>query len=435
MYRFFKRKKGKEKEMSLNKHQTDLVRGSVPLLREQGEGIARIFYSEMLDQRPELKSVFNSANQKNGSQPRALASLVLTFAANIGDLSSVVSRIDRVCHKHCSLGIAPDQYAIVGHYLLAAFAQVLGPDRWTGEMQEAWERAYGILAKILIGREAQVYRQFGHWTGWRPLRIAQKIAEGDDIYSFYLEAPVDTKPLPRFKPGQYVSVRVNVPSIGHLQSRQYSLSDNPSQDHYRISVKRDRGVQVGGGIEAFQLKPGLVSNLLIEKYHVGDTIDVSHPVGVFAFDAAVGSSTAPLVLISAGSGVTPLMSILNTAVEEERDTDRPISWIQCSVGSAAFEDHVRGLEAQRLSLSTYFWRSKTADVDYRNGTARAKGMRLDLERLDHALLHLDHGSTEYYLCGPETFIQDMSKTLAARGVDLSRVKFEWFSTGDKEFAP
>lgn len=419
--------------MSLTKDQTELIRGSVPLLRDQGETIARLFYTDMLTQRPELKSVFNSANQKNGTQPRALASLVLAFASNVGDLSTLVPRLERVCQKHCSLGISPDQYEIVGQYLLGAFAQVLGANAWTTELHEAWAKAYTMLSKIFISRESQLYRQFGRWTGWRPLRIVQKIPEGDDIYSFYLEAPTGSEPLPLFKPGQYISVRVNVPSIGHLQSRQYSLSDHPSHDHYRISVKRDRGVHVGGGIEAFQLKPGLVSNLLIEGYNVGDTLEVSHPAGVFSFDNSVSSSTVPLVLISAGSGVTPLMSILNTAVEEEGGAGRPISWIQCSVGPAAFEEYVRGLAARRSRLSTYFWRSKAADMDYRNGTARAQGMRLDLERLDPTLLHLEHGSTEYFICGPETFIHDMSKTLIARGVHSSRVKFEWFGTGDKEF--
>jgi nitric oxide dioxygenase len=433
MSRFFRRRKDKEKEMSLTKAQTDLIRGSVPLLREQGETIARLFYGDMLTQRPDLKSVFNSANQQNGTQPRALASLVLAFAANVGDLSTLVPRLERVCQKHCSLGIHPDQYDIVGQYLLGAFAQVLGADAWTTELHEAWTKAYTMLSKIFISREAQLYRQFGRWTGWRSLRISQKIAEGDDIYSFHLEPPAGTDKLPHFQPGQYVSVRVNVPSIGHLQSRQYSLSDHPSTQHYRISIKRDRGVHVGGGIEAFQLKPGLVSNLLIEGYNVGDMLEVSHPAGVFAFDAAVSSSTVPLVLISAGSGVTPLMSILNTAVEEERDVTRPISWIQCSAGAAAFEDHVRGLAAARPGLTTYFWQSRAADMDYRNGTARAQGMRLDLERLDPTLLHLEHGSTEYYICGPETFIHDMSKTLITRGVNPNRVRYEWFGTGDKEF--
>lgn len=426
MLRLFK---GKEKMSFLTKEQSTLIRGSVPLLREHGEIIARQFYADMLANHPELNDIFNSVNQKNGRQPTALTSVMLCFAANAGgDTSELIPRLERVCNKHCSLGVTPEQYDIVGRFLLAAFAQVLGAG-WTPKLHEAWSKAYSIMSKMLIGRENQLYRQFGAWKGWRSLQVTQKIAETEDIYSFHLKS-VDGSPLPDFTPGQYVSVRVKVPSIGYLQSRQYSLSDCPGTGHYRISVKRDRGVQVGGGIEAFQLKPGLVSNLLLDSYNIGDSLDVSHPAGAFTFDMQI-RSRVPIVLISAGSGVTPLMSILNAVVD--RQPDRPISWIQCSTTTAAFEDHVRSISRQRRGLITHFWRSRVADVDYRNGTARAEGMRLDLEKLDRDELYLDHGSTEYYICGPETFIHDMAKTLMARGVKASRIKFEWFSTGDREF--
>lgn len=426
MRRFFK--SNESKMTFLTREQSALIRGSVPILRQHGETIAKLFYADMLEAHPEMNDIFNSVNQKNGRQPSALTSVMLAFAANISDTSEVIPRLERVCNKHCSLGVTPDQYDIVGRFLLQAFAKVLGGE-WTPKLHEAWAKAYSILSRMLIGRESQLYKEFGAWKGWRPLRITQKIAETEDIFSFYLQS-ADGSPLPRFTPGQYISIRVKVPSIGYLQSRQYSLSDCPGMGHYRISIKRDRGVQIGGGLEAFQLKPGLVSNLLLDSYGVGDTIDASHPAGAFIFDNEV-HSTVPIVLISAGSGVTPLMSILNTVMD--RQPSRAVSWIQCSASSAPFEDYVRSLAAQRRNLTTHFWKSRVADVDYRTGTARAEGMRLDLERLSHEELHLGHGSTEYYICGPEAFIQDMSNTLEARGVGQTRIRYEWFSTGDSKF--
>jgi nitric oxide dioxygenase len=432
MRRFFKssiESKTTTAAAHLTREQSALIKGSVPILRQHGEHLAKLFYADMLEAHPELSNIFNSVNQKNGRQPSALTSVILTFAANIADTSEVIPRLERVCNKHCSLGVTPDQYDVVGTFLLQAFAKVLG-EKWTPELHKAWAKAYAILSRMLISRESQLYKEFGAWKGWKSLRITDKIAETEDIYSFYLQT-TDGSPLPRFTPGQYISVRVNVPHIGNFQSRQYSLSDSPGMDHYRVSIKRDRGVQVGGGLEAFQLKPGLVSNLLLDTYSVGDTLDASHPAGAFIFDANKGRSNMPIVLISAGWGVTPLMSMLNSIMD--RQSHRAVSWIQCSASSAPFEEYVRSLAAQRRNLRTHFWKNRVADVDYRNGTARAEGMRRDLERLSHEDLRLGDKSTEYYICGPEAFVQDMSNSLTVRGVAQARIRYEWFSTGDSRF--
>ncbi|KAL6857540.1 hypothetical protein ACO1O0_004978 [Amphichorda felina] len=417
----------------LTPEQTALVKGSLPALRAHGETITSLFYASLLRAHPDLHNMFNSANQANGRQPRALLSVILAYAAQPNHMSELVPRLERVCNKHCSLGVTPDQYDVVGEYLLQAFGVVLGA-AWTPKLQAAWERSYALLARMLIGRETHLYGEFGEWKTWRFFRIKDKVSEAEDFFSFHL-VPSDGKPLPEFIPGQYVSVRIDVPSIGYLQSRQYSLSEAPRKDYYRISVKRDRGVQAGKGIEAFQLKPGLVSNLLIDKFNVGDAIAVSHPAGGFNFDSEL-SGTGPLVFISAGSGATPLVSILNTVLE--RGDDRPLSWIHCSSRSKPpFEEHIRQAAASRRSGSPFsvrFLRSQLADlVEYRSGTARGEGLRMDMERIERETLHLDHGAAEYFICGPEAFTQDMIKLLVGQGVNRRRVKHEWFTTGDLEF--
>lgn len=411
--------------MALTFEQSKLVRGSIPMLKEQGERITGLFYSTMITAHPELRNMFNLVNQANRRQPRALCSVILAFASNLSHTHELIPKLERVCHKHCSLGIRPEHYDIVGKYLLQAFAEVLGSG-WTPQLHGAWSKAYSILARMLIGREVSLYKDFGEWQGWRSFRIHQKIAETEDIYSFYL-VPSDGASLPSFIPGQYISVRIMIPGKGHLQPRQYALSETPRPDYYRISVKRDRGVQVGKGVDAFQLRPGMVSNQLIDDYAAGDTVEVTHPAGDFNFDTQV-YSTMPVVLISAGSGVSPLTSILNTIVENQ--PDRPISWIHCSARRAPFEDHVRSIARGRPNFAMRFFRSKVAEVDYRSGTARGEGLRMDLERIDREQLHLDHGAAEYYISGPEAFSFDMSKFLRGQGVDPQRIRNEWFTTGE-----
>jgi nitric oxide dioxygenase len=425
--------------MALTYQQTRLVRGTIPALREHGEEITTIFYKEMLAAHPQLHNYFNSVNQANGRQPRALTAIILNFAANINHTSELIPKLERMCHKHCSLGIQPEHYEIVGKYLIRAFGDVLGASM-TPEVEAAWTRAYWILAKMLIGREAQMYKDFEGWKGWRRFRIDRKVAESDDIFSFYL-VPKDGRRLPSFMPGQYVSVRLDVPSMGYVQSRQYSLSERPRPDYYRITIKRDLGSHVACPGGTAVMRPGVVSNLLIDHKKPGDEVDVSHPAGEAFLDTS-NTSNQPLVLISAGVGITPMMSILN-AVTEQQPT-RPVSFVHGSHRTMPFEAHVRALERaahQRGGgggggggLKTHVFKTRLADADLAcgSGVAFDHDVRVDLARLSAADLFLDHSSAEYFICGPEQFMVEVADYLAGRGVPRERVKFELFSTGELE---
>ena len=140
------------------------------------------------------------------------------YAANIDDLTPVLPTVERLCNKHASLHILPSQYAIVGKYLLGAIAQVVGSDVFSGDLYEAWVVAYWQLAHICINREAELYKEAG-WVGWKEFVVSRRVDETPDITSFYL-SPKDGKPLPAFRPGQYISVQRFINELGVLQSRQ-----------------------------------------------------------------------------------------------------------------------------------------------------------------------------------------------------------------------
>src|SRR5690606_10760235 len=126
---------------------------------------------------------------------------------------------------------------------------------------------YGFLADILIGREKQIYdenaKKPGGWEGFKSFRVSRKERESSNIISFYLVA-ADGAPLPAFKPGQYITVRVKTPD-GQTTMRNYSLSDKPSQSHFRISVKRELPPEAN-------TPAGYVSNMLHDTVEPGDTI-------------------------------------------------------------------------------------------------------------------------------------------------------------------
>lgn len=140
------------------------------------------------------------------------------YAANIDDLTPVLPIVERLCNKHASLHIVPEQYPIVGANLLQGITDVLGADVFKGDLYDAWVAAYWQLAHLLIAREAALYGQAG-WEGWKEFVVKKKVKEADDVTSFYL-SPKDGTKLPAHRPGQYISVQKYINELGFLQSRQ-----------------------------------------------------------------------------------------------------------------------------------------------------------------------------------------------------------------------
>ncbi|KAI0886332.1 globin-like protein [Annulohypoxylon maeteangense] len=432
----------------LNSQETKLVKDTLPALRQHGEHISTVFYKTMLRDHPDLHNYFNNVNMHTGKQPRALTSLILAFASNIVNISELTPKLERVAQKHASLNIQPEQYEIVGKYLLRAFSAVLGPSM-TPDVKLAWTKAYWVMAKMLTGREAHIYREFEAWKAWRKFMIYDKKSEtiGGSIVSFTLK-PVDGKALPIFLPGQYITLRITVPGMKYAQLRQYSLSDAPSPDHYRITVKRDQGTNwdylsprddmtvssaassaSDSSIGSVQpCRPGIVSNSLIDEFHEGDTLELTHPSGAFHLNPNLDTSM-PLVLISAGVCVAPLMSILNTVVEKR--ITRPLSWIQASRHDAPFQAHVEKIAKKHPNMRTKFFKSRLSDSDVLSYTSTFDNDFLSLTAED---LYLSNRMSEYYVCGPEKFMIQASNHLQRYGVHQDRVQFEIFSVGSFEMA-
>jgi Hemoglobin-like flavoprotein len=184
--------------MGLTPEQVDIIKATVPVLEQHGLAITTTFYKNMLNENPELHAIFNTANQVTQHQQKALAGALYAYASNIDNLAALTDAVELITNKHASLYVKPEQYKIVGTYLLAAMKIVLG-DALTPEIHDAWAAAYWLLADLLIEKEASLYRSAGDWNDWREFKIDKKIPESDQITSFYLK-PVDGKPLPFFPP-------------------------------------------------------------------------------------------------------------------------------------------------------------------------------------------------------------------------------------------
>jgi nitric oxide dioxygenase len=404
----------------LTPSQIAIVKSTAPVLKEHGETITKLFYEKMIRENPGLHNFFNKTGQATGAQPRALAGAVFGYANYVDDLGQLKALVERISHKHVSLTVQPEHYTIVGKYLLEAVAIVLG-DTVTPEVGEAWTAAYAALADIFINREKELYAAHENWQGWRKFKIQKKIVESSEITSFHL-VPEDGQALPLFKPGQYISIQLWVPELGHKQPRQYSLSEEPRSDYYRISVKKDAGQQAG--------LPGLISNMLHTNYNEGDTVEITHPTGDF-FANPDADNTAPAVLISAGVGVTPMVSILNSIVAA--GSTRPVSFVHGarSAHTQAFTEHIKSITERHPNVTATIFRSGEENNEKRGLDYHFDG-RISLAKVDHKTLFLNNPNAEYFICGPTSFMNDVRRFLEQAGVNAERINLELFDVGNGE---
>jgi nitric oxide dioxygenase len=379
------------------------IDASVPVLREHGLTITRLFYQNMLGAHPELTRIFNMGNQASGVQQQSLASAVFAYAANIGNAGALGPVVNRIVHKHVSVGIRAEHYPIVGKHLLEAIAATLG-DAATPALLDAWKEAYTSLAKLLIAAEAELYSTAGIQPGeTRPMRVTEVTKESVNVLSIRFE-PADGKPLPAFKPGQYVSVAVDLPGDRH-QLRQYSLSDKPGIGSYRISVKREDA-------EA-ETPAGEVSNWLHANVQVGSTLQVSHPFGDFAPDT---ESDKPVVLLSAGVGVTPMVSSIRRIAEVNPQRRVVFAHAARDPGHHALRNEVEALKVAMPNLSVVNFYE-----DLQGATDAIEG-RMDVARLPKWPVE----EAEVYLCGPHKFMQAQWLALINAGVPVARLHREVF---------
>ncbi|MEJ6655026.1 MAG: NO-inducible flavohemoprotein [Pseudomonas sp.] len=391
----------------------DTIKATVPVLADHGGAIIVRFYQNMLGEHPELKNVFNMAHQQKGQQQEALARAVYAYAANIDDPLSLDALLQGIAHKHVSLGIQPDQYAIVGKHLLGAIKEVLGAAA-TDDIMHAWEQAYGQLADVLIGMERALYQASastpGGWNGWREFIVREKNPESEEITSFVLE-PGDGQPVANFEPGQYTSVVVQVPALGVEQIRQYSLSDVPNGRTYRISVKRESGNE--------DQPPGYVSNLLHEHVQVGDRIRLAAPYGNFFIDV---NATTPVVLISGGVGLTPMISMLKRVLQSP--DQRPLVFVHGARNGRvqAMKSKLRQAAAEHDNFHLIMFYNEPLASDQVGQDFDFEGF-VDVKRIaDRILLE----EADYYICGPVPFMRMQHDALMNLGVGEARIHYEVF---------
>lgn len=392
----------------------EIIKQITPLVAANAETVTRRFYELLFAGNPEVRAYFNQAHQHSGGQQRALAGAICAYFANIDNLAVLGPAVNLIAHKHCSLGIQPEHYPIVGKHLLAAIKDVTG-EAATDEILSAVAEAYGFLADVCIQREAEIYRQqreaVGGWNGYRKFVVERKVPENDIISSFYLR-PADGGPLPPFEPGQYVTVRIDHPRTP-TSPRNYSLSDAPGNSHFRISVKREPRL-------AADAPDGLISNYLHDVVQVGEELELGPPCGDFTLNSRTMNGQ-PIVLLAGGIGVTPLLSMAKALVQQ--GVSAPIHFIHAARNSRvqALATEVRSLR-EYPNVSTHVIYDDPLEGDLSDGHCDSVGtVGKDFLRNQTPYQH-----ASFYFCGPRPFMRSVYTGLKELDVGEERISFEFF---------
>ncbi len=244
------------------------------------------------------------------------------------------------------------------------------------------------------------------WPGFRPLRVSRIERESGSVRSLVL-VPADEQPLAAALPGQFVVLRLRPQPDAPPLLRNYSLSDTPGTDHYRVSVK----------LEAH----GAASTYVHNQVQVGDVLEVSAPRGTFTFRQGL----SPVVLLSAGVGATPVLAMLHALAAQA--SPREVWWL---FGARNRDEHPFGQESRRL-LQT-LPHSRSYILYSRSGPQDRLGLDFDAAgHLSVAVLKeiAVPREADFYLCGPPAFLQDLTSGLADWGVTTERVHTEIFGPG------
>lgn len=372
----------------LTEQEKDIIKQTVPLLKEKGTEITSIFYPKLFKAHPELLNMFNQTNQKRGMQSSALAQAVMAAAVNIDNLSVIKPVIMPVAYKHCALQVYAEHYPIVGENLLKAIQDVTGLEEHDPVIQ-AWAKAYGVIADVFIQIEKEIYDQM-MWIGFKPFKITNIKQESEDIKSFTVET--EEYDFSEFTPGQYITVDVSSDKLPYRAKRHYSIVSG-EKNHLTFGVKRDVTTE----------HEGEVSTILHDEIKEGDMINLAAPVGGFVLE----NTTEPQLFLGSGIGVTPLVAMYEAASAKGLDTQ--MVQVAENEQHLPFKDNFNSIASHHDNAKLY------THLKDKQGYIGAEELQVFLAN-----------KPEIYICGGTKFLQSMIEALKSLNYDMDRVHYETF---------
>ncbi|EZH65758.1 hypothetical protein DH09_13015 [Bacillaceae bacterium JMAK1] len=377
------------------------VKETAFVFKEYGKEIGERFYETLFDQHPELHNLFNEANQKRGIQQRALVDSVYKVGIHIEELESLGPMITHVAEKHRALGVQPEHYAVVGKILLQTVRDVLGTNV-TDDVLESWGKAYAVIADHFIEVERQSYEQVaeakGGWVGNRTFYVTNRVQETPEVISLYMK-PVDHEAIPPFLPGQYVTLEMEIDNETYVHKRHYSLSKILDGNEYRITIQHE---------------PGVVSSHIHHNIVKGSQLKLAAPAGAFT----VVNSERPIVFISEGIGLTPLVSMLQSQINNHQ----AVTWIHetKSRSNHILKDEVATILSESAKATKHIFYKETTAQDVEPFVYEGT---IDYKRL---VSMIQNQNSDVYVCGSTPFLRAISQSLEEIGIPKDQRYYEGF---------
>lgn len=375
------------------------VRATLPAVGAALGEITERFYAGMFAARPELlRDLFNRGNQAAGTQRQALAGSVAAFATHLLDHPDERpdAMLSRIAHKHASLGVTPDQYAIVHEHLFAAIAEVLG-DAVTPEVAAAWDEVYWLMANALIAVEKRLYEERGG-AAWRPWEVVERVAETADVVTFRVR-PADGGPVRGF-------LRASTSPCG---SRSPTAPARYGSTAFPARPARTCGSSASSACTRTG-RPTARCPATSTRVRVGDVLELSEAYGDLVLDA---DDDTPLVLASAGIGVTPIVAMLGHLADSGHRAPVTVVHGDRSPADHALRTDHEAYAAKLPDATVRFWYERDAPAGAGTGY-------VDLADVPVA------PGTRAYLCGPLPFMRTVREQLIAKGVAPADVHYEVF---------
>lgn len=283
------------------------------------------------------------------------------------------------------------------------------------KQRKAARRRIGTLAAEVDTARSRHFTKRSHEEGWSGLRkftISRKEQECDGCHSFYF-TPCDNKPLPSFHPGQYLMFNVNVPGEEKPIVRCYSLSDAPGKSYYRCTIKKVPPAKEG-------LPSGRSSSFFNDHIQVGDVVDVKSPRGKFYLDL---ENPGPVVLLAGGVGITPVLSMMNTILEQDQPRETHFFLGVRNSRDHLFRQYLEPFRGQRhRNVHVHVCYSRPLPEDDLGRDYDFEG-RVTTELLSRVL---PSNAYTYFMCGPIPFMDALESGLQDWGVPKEKINLEAF---------
>ena len=247
-----------------------------------------------------------------------------------------------------------------------------------------------------------------------PLKVAEIVPETAEANSIRFDVPADLRNTFGFKAGQHLTLKATIE--GEEVRRNYSLCTAPAEQDWMVTVKRIAG--------------GLFSNWVGDNLKAGDTVEVMPPHGSFTTEFSP-SVKRHIVGIAGGSGITPVLSLLKTTLNEEPQSQFTLLYGNRDSSSIIFLDELANLKDRylgRLSLH-HFLAEEEGDIELFNGMLDRERCHLAVESLIGDARSVD----AWFICGPGPMMDAAEATLIERGVERERIHIERF-TADRPSA-